>query len=108
VIRALAGSDVTVVLTADHGFATGKTDHSAKRDIENYRIPFIVWGAGVDRGDLYAMNPDYRDPGTARPSYAGKQPVRNGDVADLAATLLGLDAVSGSELDADQSLVVTN
>ncbi|MCW2772023.1 MAG: type phosphodiesterase/nucleotide pyrophosphatase [Nocardioides sp.] len=107
-IRALAGGGVTVILTADHGFATGKTDHSARRDIENYRIPFVAWGAGVDPGDLYAMNPGFRDPGTKRPSYAGKQPVRNGDVANLAAMLLGLGAVPGSGIDADQSLVVSN
>jgi hypothetical protein len=108
VVRAVAGSDVTVVLTADHGFATGAVDHSAKRDIENYRIPFLVWGAGVDHGDLYEMNPDFRDPGTGRPSYAGRQPVRNGDVANLATSLLGLDAVPGSGIDADQALQVAD
>ncbi len=101
------GTDVVVVLTADHGFAAGVTDHSARRNIENYRIPFLVWGPGVDAGDLYAMNPGFADPGTSRPSYAGTQPVRNGDVANLAATLLGLDAVPGSGIDADQQLVVT-
>lgn len=107
-IGALAGSDdVTVILTADHGFASGKTDHSARRNIENYRIPFVAWGAGVDPGDLYAMNPGFRDPGTKRPSYAGKQPVRNGDVANLAAMLLGLGTVPGSNVDADQSLLVS-
>jgi hypothetical protein len=106
VLRALAGTDVVVVLTADHGFATGRTDHSGRRNVENYRIPFLAWGPGVDHGDLYALNPGFADPGTSRPSYAGRQPVRNGDVANLAASLLGLDAVPGSGLDADQSLVV--
>ena len=106
-VRTLAGTDVVLLLTADHGFATGGTDHSDRRDVENYRIPFLAWGPGVDQGDLYAMNPDFADPGTTRPSYAGKQPVRNGDLANLAAGLLGLDAVPGSELDADQALGVT-
>jgi predicted AlkP superfamily pyrophosphatase or phosphodiesterase len=106
-LDALAGSSVTVILTADHGFATGATDHSARRDIENFRIPFLTWGAGVDHADLYELNPGFRDPGTARPSYAGKQPVRNGDVANLAASLLGLPAVPGSDLDSDQSLTLT-
>jgi hypothetical protein len=104
IVDLLAGSDVTVVLTADHGFKTGATEHSARRDIENYRVPFLVWGAGVDQGDLYAMNPTFRDPGTKRPSYAGRQPVRNGDVANLAASILGLDSVPGSDLDSDLSL----
>lgn len=106
VLDVLEGSDVTVVLTADHGFRTGATEHSARGDIENYRIPFVAWGAGVDQGDLYAMNPAFRDPGTRRPSYAGKQPVRNGDVADLAASILGLDSIPGSDLDSDQTLTV--
>ena len=53
-------------------------------------------------------NPDFADPGTSRPSYAGRQPVRNGDVANLAASLLGLDAVPGSGIDAEQDLTVKN
>lgn len=108
VVRALAGSDVVVVLTADHGFATGSTGHSARRDLENYRIPFLVWGPGVDAGDLYAMNGGRADPGRTRPSYAGKQPVRNGDVANLATSLLGLGAVPGSGIGADDPLAVTD
>ena len=108
VVRAAKRAGAVVVLTADHGFASGVTDHSGRRNIENYRIPFLVWGAGVDAGDLYAMNPDFADPGTSRPSYAGRQPVRNGDVANLAASLLGIDAVPGSGIDADQQLVVSD
>ena len=104
ILDVLAGSSVTVILTADHGFKTGATEHSARRDLENYRIPFLTWGAGVDHGDLDELNPGFRDPGTARPSYAGRQPVRNGDVANLAASLLGLDAVPGSDIDSDLSL----
>jgi predicted AlkP superfamily pyrophosphatase or phosphodiesterase len=107
VLRAVAGDDVTVIVTADHGFARGERSHSAKRDIDDYRIPFLTWGAGVDHADLYDLNPDFKDPGTRRPSYAHKQPVRNGDVANLAATLLGLHAVPGSGIDADQALRVS-
>ncbi|MEP9364096.1 alkaline phosphatase family protein [Nocardioides sp. CN2-186] len=109
-IRKDAGlrQDLVVVLTADHGFAPGLLDHSGRTTLANYRIPFLVWGAGVTQGDLYDLNPAYKDPGTKRPTYAAKrQPVRNADVADLAAGLLGLEAVPGSEMDADQSLVVT-
>ena len=74
----------------------------------DYRVPFVVWGAGVDPGtDLYALNPDYADPGRARATYAGAQPVRNGDVANLALDLLGLPAVPGSEHDVAQDLDVS-
>jgi len=100
-----AGSTVLVV-TADHG---GKgVDHFDPTRLANYRVPFIVWGTGVRRGaDLYALNPDYRDPGRRRTSYATRrQPVRNGDVANLVTDLLGLEPVGGSQLDAQQDLDV--
>jgi hypothetical protein len=98
---------LVVILTSDHGFAPGVRDHSARRNVANYRVPFLVWGPGVAEDDLYDLNPGFRDPGAERPSYAGKQPVRNGDVANLTATLLGLDAVSGSSLDSSQALRVS-
>ena len=95
---------LVVVLTADHG-GVGAS-HSTATRLGNYRIPFIVWGPGVASRGLYALNPDYVDPGTSRPTYAGRQPVRNGDVANLATDLLGLAPVPGSELDAGQDLDV--
>jgi hypothetical protein len=96
--------NLVVILTADHG---GKgAGHSAAGKLYNYRVPFLVWGPGVSPADLYDLNPDYRNPGTKRPTYAGRQPVRNGDVANLATGLLGLDAVAGSELNAKQDLDV--
>jgi hypothetical protein len=95
---------LVVVLTADHG-GIGAS-HSAAGRLGNYRIPFLVWGPGVAARGLYGLNPDYADPGTSRPTYAGRQPVRNGDVANLATDLLGLGAVRGSELDAGQDLDV--
>jgi hypothetical protein len=64
----------------------------------------VVWGPGVTADDLYDLNPDYADPGRKRTTYAGAQPVRNGDVANLATDLLGLTKVPGSELDAGQDL----
>lgn len=106
VVRAVADQDVVVLLTSDHGFATGETEHSERRNPENYRVLFATWGAGVERGDLYEMNPDFRDPGAGRPSYAGRQPVRNGNVANLALSLLGLASIPGSGIDPDQELVV--
>jgi hypothetical protein len=100
--HAALSDGLVVVLTADHG---GKgAGHSDRTKLYNYRVPFLVWGPGVTAGDLYDLNPDYVDPGTKRPSYAGAQPVRNADVANLATDLLGLAAVPGSELDAAQDL----
>ena len=101
--RALA-RNLAVVLTADHG-GDGPT-HSDPRRFANYRVPFVVWGAGIPAGDLYDLNADYENPGRGRPTYAGAQPVRNADVANLSTDLLGLGAVPGSELDAAQDLDV--
>jgi predicted AlkP superfamily pyrophosphatase or phosphodiesterase len=100
----LAGH-TAVVVTADHG-GRGVTHRDETRR-HSYRVPFLVWGAGVAAGaDLYELNPDYVEPGRSRPTYAGGQPVRNADLANLATDLLGLDPVPGSELDAAHDLTV--
>ena len=52
------------------------------------------------------MNPEYRDPGTARADYSGAQPIRNADLANLATGLLDLPRVPGSEFDRRQDLDV--
>jgi hypothetical protein len=97
---------LTVVLTADHG-GTG-AGHSARTDPRDYTIPFLVFGAGVTPGsDLYGLNPQLRDPGDGRPGYRGRQPVRNADVANLAASLLGLGPVPGSQVGAKVPLAVS-
>lgn len=85
----------TVVLTADHG--GDGPGHEDFLSPANYTIPFYVWGRGARKdADLYRLNPGRQDPGDARPSYEGKQPVRNLDVADLALRLLGLPSVPGT------------
>ena len=96
---------LVLMVTADHG---GKgLRHDIANRYANYRIPFIVRGAGVPAAkNLYALNPDYRSPRRGRPTYAGAQPVRNGDVANLVTSLFGLPAVEGSEHDAAQDLSV--
>lgn len=98
---------VTLIVTADHG-GSGSS-HGNATSPANFRIPFIVWGAGVKAGaDLYDLNRrDYRNPVKRRTRYGLKRPpIRNGDAANLATDLLGLRAVPGSKFNADQSLDV--
>ncbi|MEJ7831596.1 MAG: alkaline phosphatase [Nocardioides sp.] len=88
-------ADTVVVLTADHGGSGEGHSDATKRF--NYTVPFVVAGPGVSHGDLYELNPAYADPGRARTDYAGRQPIRNADLANLVADLLGLAPVPGSE-----------
>jgi len=96
----------TLIVTADHG---GKDkDHSDNAHPLDYTIPFLVWGAEVDRGDLYRLNANTRrDPGTGRPDYETQaQPIRNAEVGNLALSLLKLGPIPGSVFDARQDLRV--
>ena len=96
--------DLVVVLTSDHG---GRgTNHSDPTRLVDYRIPFLVWGSGVAQGNLYDLNPTYQDPGLERVGFKGRQPIRNGDVANLAAYLLGLGPIPDSRWNFDQQLRV--
>ena len=88
-----------LVVTADHG-GSGR-NHFAEKP-EHYTIPFYVWGPGIAPGDLYARNPDRADPGTENPGRdAEPPPIRNGDAANLALSLLGLEPVPGSTIGRD-------
>lgn len=92
-----------LMVTSDHGGAGA--GHSKQTDWANYRVPFLVRGPGVGAGrDLYRLNPHLRDPGSARPHYRGPQPVRNGDLANLATDALDLPAVPGSQFNHRQGL----
>ena len=95
-----------VILTADHG-GDGST-HSKASKRANYRVPFFVWGPGVAAGrNLYTLNPtSYRSPGTKRVGYSGRQPIRNGDLANLATDVLDLPRVPGSKFNAKRKLNV--
>lgn len=110
VLRAVRSSPslrrhTTVVLTADHGGRA--SDHGDQTARANYTVPFIVWGASVSPGrSLYALNPDRDNPRNGRPGYAGSQPVRNGDVANLVTDLLDLPRVPGSEFNRPADLDV--
>lgn len=99
-------ADVVVVLTADHGGEPGSHEHHDTSLLANYRVPFLVWHPGGRSGDLYAMNPGYADPGRRHPGFRGRQPIRNGALANVATDLLGLGPVPGSRWDADQRLRV--
>lgn len=95
-----------VVLTADHGGRGERHIDPTRR--ANYRVPFMVWGASIDPGtDLYSVNPARRDPGPRRTTYAGTQPIRNGELANLVTDLLDLPAVPGSRFDSRQRLRVS-
>ncbi len=103
----LAGRTVLIV-TADHGGTYG-SNHTIQDSRKNYTIPLYVWGAGVAaNADLYALNRDSRsDPGSGRPSYSDpQQPIRGGDIANLALALLGLGPIPGSTINFAQDLMV--
>ena len=102
----LAGR-TTVIVSTDHG-GMG-TNHGDSTLQEDFTIPFLVWGAGVTPGDLYAVNAKTRtDPGESRPDYnAAGQPIRNGETGNLALTLLGLGPIPGSMIDFKQDLRVS-
>jgi phosphoglycerol transferase MdoB-like AlkP superfamily enzyme len=94
-----------VVLTADHG--GNGANHSNPAQLQNHRVPFMTWGAGVAKSrSLYAINSSVKDPKNSRPSYSGKQPIRNADVANLATDVLDLPTVPGSELNRPRTLNV--
>lgn len=96
-------SQTLVVLTADHGGDGGSHSTASKR--ANYRVPFMVWGPGVAAGrNLYSLNPSYRSPGSKRTGYTGKQPIRNGDLANFATDVLDLPRVPGAQFDKSRKL----
>ena len=92
-----------VILTADHGGDCGS--HSKATKLANYRVPFMVWGPGVAAGrNLYTLSSGNRSPGSKRTSYSGRQPIRNGDLANLATDVLDLPRVPGSQFNKGRTL----
>jgi endonuclease/exonuclease/phosphatase family metal-dependent hydrolase len=97
---ALRDNTLVLVTAASGGVGTDPSDATRPN---NYTVPFVAWGADVVAGaDLYAINPAYTDPGSAQPAYTDALPIRNGIVANLATAALGLPALPGSLLNANQ------
>ncbi|MEY2713871.1 MAG: hypothetical protein RIT24_214 [Planctomycetota bacterium] len=99
-----------LVLTADHGGGVPRKTHTDMTCPLNFRIPFLVWlGEGRQAADLLALNPNRLRPGReeigARDATA--QPIRNGDAANVAMSLLGLPAIPGSFYGANERLRLT-
>jgi hypothetical protein len=101
-----------LILTSDHGGGGGwLMGHTTATHPDNFTIPFYVWGPGVAKTDLYALNQSTRtDPASDNnPVYLSKSstmPIRNGAVANLALSLLKLPPVPGSWINFNQNLVV--
>ena len=99
---------LTILLTADHGGEKDETTHYEIDDRQNYQVPFMAWGRDVPRGvDLYALNPQRRNPGAGRPEYSGPQPIRNMDVANTSLRLLGLPPIAGAVATSWPPLIVS-
>ena len=94
-----------LIVTADHG-GRGTHGHSAAPKPDDYRVPFIVDGPPRRPARPVRPQPRLSRPGHRPTAYAGAQPVRNGDLADLATRLLGLPPVPGSVFGARDQLDV--
>ena len=95
----------SIIFTADHGGAA--KSHNDVTDPENFVIPFYIWGADVPKaGDLYAINDTTRkDPELEQPVFTDPdQPIRNGDMGNLALSLLNLPPIPGSAINLNQDL----
>lgn len=91
-----------VIVAGEHG---GKRkSHTSSTVLANMRVPLYVRGPGVPAGaDLYAMNPDYVNPGRSIPGYHGGQPIRPALVANLITAAFGLPAIPGSTMNTQQN-----
>lgn len=103
---------LAIVLTSDHGGVPGTTGHYDRKRMANQKVPFAIHARYVDGGrNLYGLSPAYARPRSncwcawnSLPPHRTKQPIRNGDVANLSLRLLGLGPLKGSLWGRDQQL----
>lgn len=101
---AMAGTTL-LVITGTGG--AQKAKGSSRTWSESYRVPMWVTGPGVPAAsDLYGLNPALTSPGSEQVGYSGAQPIRVGDLANLAMRTLGLPPVPGSTMDPEQRFQV--
>jgi len=98
---------VAIVLTADHGGGVPRISHVDAEAPVNFTIPFLVWlGRDGASRDLYEMNRDTRRKPAPSERFAADAPppIRNGEIGNVALTILGLPAIPGSTANAAQNL----
>ncbi len=103
--HAVLSNRTALIVTADHGGGGGGilNNHTQPMYMENYTVPFFVWGPGVPAAlDAYRLFGNRADPGTNRVSYTAQpQPLRNGDAGNLALDFLHLPPIPGSFMRAE-------
>lgn len=100
---------VAIVLTADHGGGVPRISHVDPEAPVNFTIPFLVWlGRDGESRDLYEMNRDTRRKPAPSERFAADAPppIRNGELGNVALSILGLPAIPGSTANAAQNLRV--
>lgn len=90
-----AGSTLVIATSSSAGTPTNY----------GYRIPLAVWGPSVEHADLYALNPGYRNPGTARLPASGT-PITTGVIGNLVTSALTLPTIPRSRLNTRQNFDV--
>ena len=101
---------VAVIVTSDHGGGDSEGSHGKTGEAVNYTVPLFVWFCDEQLPvDLYELNLLGRlDPGDAQIEEppTSPQPIRAGEVGNLALDLLGLPPIPDSAYNDSQDLRV--
>ena len=92
-------NQTALLVTADHGGGgVTENNHQEAYQITNYTIPLLLWGSGIPAGgNAYDLFANRADPGTNRVNYSTiPQPLRDGDIGNIALALLGLPPIPDS------------